>query len=208
MWRRTDFRWCASLWATASAPSCTKSRRFPNYVDRRNENPRLKEGMVLAIEPMVNAGAAGDAGVAGQVDGGDQGRVVFGALRALRGGDGERAVGSDAAVTVGRSRGGGFVAERGGSGEAGESKIWFWRTRPGPAKTNFVRVRPGDRVRGGDFAARSGPRAELSELLASEGGKMKVRASVKKMCDKCKVIHREGVVRVICTNPKHKQRQG
>jgi methionyl aminopeptidase len=27
-----------------------------NYVDRRNENPRLKEGMVLAIEPMVNAG--------------------------------------------------------------------------------------------------------------------------------------------------------
>ncbi len=28
---------------------------------------------------------------------------------------------------------------------------------------------------------------------------MKVRASVKKMCDKCKVIHREGVVRVICT---------
>lgn len=37
---------------------------------------------------------------------------------------------------------------------------------------------------------------------------MKVRASVKKMCDKCKVIHRHGVVRVICTNPKHKQRQG
>ena len=37
---------------------------------------------------------------------------------------------------------------------------------------------------------------------------MKVRASVKKICDKCKVIHRRGVVRVICTNPKHKQRQG
>ncbi len=37
---------------------------------------------------------------------------------------------------------------------------------------------------------------------------MKVRASVKKICDKCKIIHREGVVRVICTNPKHKQRQG
>jgi large subunit ribosomal protein L36 len=37
---------------------------------------------------------------------------------------------------------------------------------------------------------------------------MKVRASVKKMCDKCKVIHRHGVVRVICVNPKHKQRQG
>ena len=37
---------------------------------------------------------------------------------------------------------------------------------------------------------------------------MKVRASVKKICDKCKVINREGVVRVICVNPKHKQRQG
>jgi methionyl aminopeptidase len=31
--------------------------QVPNYVDRRNENPRLKEGMVLAIEPMVNAGS-------------------------------------------------------------------------------------------------------------------------------------------------------
>lgn len=33
--------------------------QIPNYIDRKNENPRLKEGMVLAIEPMVNAGAAG-----------------------------------------------------------------------------------------------------------------------------------------------------
>lgn len=32
--------------------------QVPNYVDRNNENPRLKEGMVLAIEPMVNAGSA------------------------------------------------------------------------------------------------------------------------------------------------------
>jgi len=37
---------------------------------------------------------------------------------------------------------------------------------------------------------------------------MKVRASVKKICDKCKVVRRRGVVRVICTNAKHKQRQG
>jgi methionyl aminopeptidase len=32
--------------------------QVPNYVERKNENPRLKEGMVLAIEPMVNAGKA------------------------------------------------------------------------------------------------------------------------------------------------------
>jgi len=41
-----------------------------------------------------------------------------------------------------------------------------------------------------------------------EGNHMKVRASVKVICDKCKVIHRKGVVRVICENAKHKQRQG
>ena len=40
------------------------------------------------------------------------------------------------------------------------------------------------------------------------GVTMKVRPSVKKMCDKCKVIKRKGIVRVICVNPKHKQRQG
>ena len=37
---------------------------------------------------------------------------------------------------------------------------------------------------------------------------MKVRASVKKMCDKCKVIKRRGVVREIKKKKKHKQRQG
>lgn len=37
---------------------------------------------------------------------------------------------------------------------------------------------------------------------------MKVRASVKRRCAKCKVVRRKGVVRVICSNPKHKQRQG
>ncbi|HEY8819804.1 MAG TPA: 50S ribosomal protein L36 [Dehalococcoidia bacterium] len=37
---------------------------------------------------------------------------------------------------------------------------------------------------------------------------MKVRASVKPRCEKCKVIRRHGVLRVICEVPKHKQRQG
>lgn len=32
--------------------------QVPNYLDRKNDNPRLKEGIVLAIEPMVNAGKA------------------------------------------------------------------------------------------------------------------------------------------------------
>ena len=37
---------------------------------------------------------------------------------------------------------------------------------------------------------------------------MKVRPSVKKMCENCKVIRRHGTVMVICANPRHKQRQG
>lgn len=38
---------------------------------------------------------------------------------------------------------------------------------------------------------------------------MKVRASVKKICNNCKIVKRNGILRVICKNyPKHKQRQG
>jgi large subunit ribosomal protein L36 len=37
---------------------------------------------------------------------------------------------------------------------------------------------------------------------------MKVKPSVKKRCEKCKIVRRRGVVYVICDNPRHKQRQG
>ena len=38
---------------------------------------------------------------------------------------------------------------------------------------------------------------------------MKVRSSVKRMCEGCKVVIRKRVVRIICAkDPKHKQRQG
>ena len=37
---------------------------------------------------------------------------------------------------------------------------------------------------------------------------MKVRPSVKPMCESCKVIRRHRAVRVLCENPRHKQRQG
>ena len=38
---------------------------------------------------------------------------------------------------------------------------------------------------------------------------MKVKASVKKICKYCKIMKRNGIIRVICSsNPKHKQRQG
>jgi large subunit ribosomal protein L36 len=37
---------------------------------------------------------------------------------------------------------------------------------------------------------------------------MKVRSSVKRICENCKIVRRKGKVRVICTEPRHKQRQG
>nr|QEZ90678.1 ribosomal protein L36 [Eurycoma longifolia] len=37
---------------------------------------------------------------------------------------------------------------------------------------------------------------------------MKIRASVRKICEKCRLIRRGGRIIVICSNPRHKQRQG
>ena len=42
-----------------------------------------------------------------------------------------------------------------------------------------------------------------------DGVSVKVRSSVKPICEHCKVVKRNGVTRIICKrNPKHKQRQG
>nr|YP_009682176.1 ribosomal protein L36 [Fissidens nobilis]QDQ38711.1 ribosomal protein L36 [Fissidens nobilis]BDZ75795.1 ribosomal protein L36 [Fissidens protonematicola] len=37
---------------------------------------------------------------------------------------------------------------------------------------------------------------------------MKVRASVRKICDNCRLIRRRKRIMVVCFNPKHKQKQG
>ena len=63
----------------------------------------------------------------------------------------------------------------------------------GKLRMNFIRILPGDKVT-----------VQMSPRLTT----MKVRPSVKPMCEKCKVIKRKGKVMVICENPKHKQRQG
>ena len=48
----------------------------------------------------------------------------------------------------------------------------------------------------------------LGEEVNEGGFPVKVRSSVKPICEKCKVIKRKGSIRIICENPKHKQRQG
>ena len=37
---------------------------------------------------------------------------------------------------------------------------------------------------------------------------MKVLASVRKRCEHCKIVRRKGRVRVVYSDPNHKQRQG
>nr|ARI46827.1 ribosomal protein L36 [Olax imbricata] len=37
---------------------------------------------------------------------------------------------------------------------------------------------------------------------------MKIRTSVRKICKKCRLIRRRGRIIVICSNPRHKQKQG
>ena len=58
------------------------------------------------------------------------------------------------------------------------------------------------------LAAASCTDTSRGEIHRAQEVTMKVRPSVKKICDKCKVIKRDGVVRVICVIKKHKQRQG
>ena len=44
-------------------------------------------------------------------------------------------------------------------------------------------------------------------IFAGKAIDMKVRTSVKRICENCKIVRRKGTVRVICSNTKHKQRQ-
>ena len=71
----------------------------------------------------------------------------------------------------------------------------------GKLRMNFIRILPGDKVT-----------VEMSPYDLTRVSRrfidMKVRPSVKPMCEKCKIIRRKGRVMVICENPKHKQRQG
>ena len=103
----------------------------------------------------------------------------------------------------------GNAAQRHVPGEAGERP-----RRAGPhlrkdadALHQDPAGRQGD---GGADAVRPHPGADHlpREVTRAEGTEMKVLASVKKICRNCKIIRRKGVVRVICTDPRHKQRQG
>ena len=74
----------------------------------------------------------------------------------------------------------------------------------GKMRMHFIKILPGDVV----TLEMSPYDLTRARIVYRKKKFMKVRASVKKMCSKCKIIKRKGIVLVICENPKHKQRQG
>ena len=77
----------------------------------------------------------------------------------------------------------------------------------GKIRLHYIRILPGDKVLV-ELSPYDLSRGGLPIGLSSAESFMKVRASVRVICEKCKIVKRRGVVRVICSNPKHKQRQG
>jgi translation initiation factor IF-1/ribosomal protein L36 len=78
----------------------------------------------------------------------------------------------------------------------------------GKMRMHYIKILPGIRSRS-IVSLRFGTGTDhLSGALRTGVVVVKVRASVKKICNKCKIIKRKGVVRVLCVNTKHKQRQG
>ena len=77
----------------------------------------------------------------------------------------------------------------------------------GKMRMHYIRILPGDRSRWSSPRTTS-PEVGSPTATSERERQLKVRPSVKKICEKCKVIRRHGSVRVICANPRHKQRQG
>ncbi|GAB46644.1 50S ribosomal protein L36 [Gordonia terrae NBRC 100016] len=69
--------------------------------------------------------------------------------------------------------------------------------------TDFPDIRSG-----GDRHPRARPLSACARASRAGEIDVKVQPSVKPICEKCKVIRRNGRVMVICENLRHKQRQG
>lgn len=81
----------------------------------------------------------------------------------------------------------------------------------GKLRMNFIKILVGDTVTV-EVSAYDLTKGRITWRTKwkyfKEVKKMKVRPSVKPLCEKCKIIKRKGRVMVICSNKKHKQRQG
>ena len=64
----------------------------------------------------------------------------------------------------------------------------------GKMRMHYIRILPGDKV--------------TVEMTPYDLSRARIVFRAKSICRNCKIIRRKGVVRVICTDPRHKQRQG
>ena len=81
----------------------------------------------------------------------------------------------------------------------------------GKMRQHYIRILPEDRVvveLRRTTSLEVGSSTATSKQPDERTSSVKVKPSVKAICDKCKVIRRHGRVMVICENPRHKQRQG
>ena len=81
----------------------------------------------------------------------------------------------------------------------------------GKMRQHYIRILPEDRVvveLSPTTSPAVGSCTATSDHTRPTETAMKVKPSVKPICDKCKVIRRHGRVMVICENLRHKQRQG
>ena len=162
--------------------------QIPNF-GQPGTGPELEEGMVLAIEPMVNAGGH-------EVRMGSDGWAVYSQ-------DGSLAAHFEHTVAI-TSDGPRILTpwhegERGLPGRGGGGRHGCL-TAAAASHSGLLSFPVG-------VLPSPGPTPVLS-IRKVDPTDMKVRASVKPMCEKCKVIRRDGAVLVICQNPRHKQRQG
>ena len=205
--------------------------QVPNFVTSYR-GPELREGMTLAIEPMITAGRAGRLRPRRRLVDLDRRRLARGPFRAHGRDHDGRARGSsrkrlgcwyhDALAAPSRAF---SLSERermaskeekieveGEVTEALPSTMFRVKldgghdvlaTISGKMRKHYIRILPGDKVK-----------VELSPYDLNRGRityrhrYMKVRPSVKPMCERCRVIKRHGRTLVICINPRHKQRQG
>ena len=181
--------------------------QVPNY-GRAGRGPLLEEGMVLAVEPMTTAGRPGvriasDNWAIYTEDGSLAAHFEFTVAVTAEGPQGADPV----APSPGRSaRASRWPESSPARAEEDPSPAcpgcYHLGSCPSPRRGRRRRAHPrfGSGCRNGSQSRAAGTQAPK--------GIMKVRPSVKPMCEKCKIIRRHGVVLVICQNKRHKQRQG
>ena len=81
-------------------------------------------------------------------------------------------------------------------------------TISGKMRKHYIRIAPATASRSSSLPMTSPAAGSPSAIAEEPRFSMKVRPSVKPMCERCRVIKRHGRTMVICTNPRHKQRQG